>query len=359
MRARNTAFFTCLLLILTGCGQSGSSDFGWFKYSPPPGWEVRKSPEGVGSSLPVVTFVHGTEADPSLNLQFLDVSGHKSRADREAEVFLLGMLRVAQNPGPNRYEVTTAALEVPAAARAMGIGITKTAGDTFTRQWHAFLVLPDEGRVRVELRGSKAAVTRHWPAVRDSLRDLAFPKARRDPPEVDLQAAHAFFLEALKGDRLWPSENRIAGMRMRDAHLSVLAAPAFSGVTDLNLCSNSRVLTDGIDISDAGLEHLSGLPLEKLYLRSSLIRGPGLRHLQSMPLKTLILGETLMDDDALTHLEGLSLTSLGLSNTRVTDAGIEKLAGLPLRFIELQGSLVTPDGVAALKKAIPGLVVMY
>ena len=110
-------------------------------------------------------------------------------------------------------------------------------------------------------------------------------------------------------------------------------------------------LNNNPDVSDAGLEHLSGLSkLRVLYLHRSNVKGPGIRHLPDS-LVVLDLGFTPLEDEGLVHLKNMRrLKFLRLSHTNVTDEGISNLSGLvALEELALDGTDVTDAGLDHVK----------
>ena len=107
------------------------------------------------------------------------------------------------------------------------------------------------------------------------------------------------------------------------------------------------------------LEGLDGL--RELYMYCPGLTDAGLDHLKGLTgLRVLDLPETHVTDAGLDHLKGLtSLERLSLAGcTQVTDAGLQHLKGLRgLRELDVYGTHVTDAGVAAIEKAIPGIVV--
>ena len=362
-------FILCFLtVLLSGCGKPPGENFEWFRYAPPEGWEQRELPQGVSMTMPGVAFNREGGDPRSPRLVIMDVSDHKAREERVAEVFLLGRERIARNQlkeakqrgdGEMRYEVFLKSLSLPASETTKVVQVMRTINGAPFGEWHAFLSLPGGGKVRVHFEALEPLFSELLPGVRESLQSLSFSKELTRAEAVKSGAAMDYFKSELNGERLWLSENRIDGMRIGNEHLAVLQDPAFAEVTEFNLCADSRAISDGVDVTDDGLRHLAGLPLEKLYIRSSLVEGPGLEQLKDLPLDTLILGGTLIENADLQHLEGMTIRSLGLDNTRVDDGVLPYLEALPLRYIELQGTLVSPEGVERLKALKPGITVMY
>lgn len=114
-------------------------------------------------------------------------------------------------------------------------------------------------------------------------------------------------------------------------------------------------------VTDAGLEHLTGLPrLQTLSLsRCWDVTDAGRVHLKRLTqLRSLDLSGTKATGAALEHLKDMArLQKLDLSGCdNVADAGLEHLRGLTrLRSLNLAGTTVTEAGVTKLKKALPSL----
>ena len=66
-----------------------------------------------------------------------------------------------------------------------------------------------------------------------------------------------------------------------------------------------------------------------------------------------------MSDAGLEHLKGLPrLQSLVLTGTKVSDAGLKHLKGLTqLRYLDLSGTKVTAAGVKRLQQALPNCLI--
>lgn len=122
----------------------------------------------------------------------------------------------------------------------------------------------------------------------------------------------------------------------------------------------SEVLLLDVNVTDAGLKHLAGLPIKQLVLTRSNVAGPGLADLAGIPtLESLSLSETDVTDDDLQYIARIpSLRYLNLIDCNIADAGLKHLTGLPLETLSLDGTSVTDRGADALMKANPGLRVV-
>lgn len=120
-------------------------------------------------------------------------------------------------------------------------------------------------------------------------------------------------------------------------------------------------LADG-KIGDDHLAPLKDLPkLAQLNVRGKEITDAGLVHIKdSKGLIRLHLEKTKVTDAGLAHLKGLeNLEYMNLYGTAVTDAGLKQLEGLKkLRRLYLWQAPVTDAGVAALKAAIPEIMIV-
>ena len=90
------------------------------------------------------------------------------------------------------------------------------------------------------------------------------------------------------------------------------------------------------DVTDAGVAHLSSLPLHKLILSED-ITNAGLTHLSSLPLDTLNMSYCYCITDAgVAHLSSLPLHTLDMSYCYgITDAGVAHLSSLPLHTLDM------------------------
>lgn len=220
---RNPAFFLyCFLpLLFSGCGKPTGENFEWFRYAPPEGWEQRNLSQGVSMTMPGVAF-HREGGDPrSPRLVIMDVSDHRARSERVAEVYLLGRERIARNQlkeampagdAKMRYEAELENLSLPASESTKVVQVKRTIKGEPFGEWHAFLSLPGGGKVRVHFEALEPSFSELLPGVRESLQSLSFSKELTRVEAVDGAAAMDYFKSELNGERLWLSENRIDGV---------------------------------------------------------------------------------------------------------------------------------------------------
>ena len=181
--------------------------------------------------------------------------------------------------------------------------------------------------------------------------------------------------------RLAPLKNlktlRLGGYQINDDSLAIIK----------KLASLTGLTIDEAAITDAGLAHLAGLPLEevglsrcyrvtdegfrrlgglvalrRLTLRGIPLTGAGLAHLpDTSTLLVLRLNETGVDDDALQHLRRLKkLTRLELRQTLVTDAAVDHLKRLgSLRFLDVRETRISEAGVKRLAETLPKCNIMH
>lgn len=118
----------------------------------------------------------------------------------------------------------------------------------------------------------------------------------------------------------------LLGDKIKDEH--VVDVAAISNVIWLNLA--------GTGISDAAVDSLKGMKLQKLHLEKTAIGDAACNALADMK----------------------SLTYLNLYSTNVTDEGLTHLTGLEnLQQLHIWKSAVTKEGVAKLKESLPELMV--
>jgi hypothetical protein len=162
--------------------------------------------------------------------------------------------------------------------------------------------------------------------------------------------------------------------------------PLVQAVKDVRVLSLS-----GCPITDAGLEHLRHLgKTEILILSNTKLRGQSLRQLSILPalqgislrdcplddpdlrgLEPLFTGlapgvhlsldKTPIGDDDLAKLSGsTNVMYLSLSRTSISDAGLPHLYKLSkLAVLDVRNTRVTAEGVTRLKRAIPGIDVLW
>lgn len=131
-----------------------------------------------------------------------------------------------------------------------------------------------------------------------------------------------------------------------------------SEITDADLVSlrdlyGLRFLSlTGTGLTNAGLEHLIGLPeLLQLSLADTRVTDAGLPRLKSLSrLELLKLDRTWITDSGVEHLCGFAqLRALSLIDTQITDASLPRLKSLPrLEYLHLNGTKVTDAGMECL-----------
>ena len=100
--------------------------------------------------------------------------------------------------------------------------------------------------------------------------------------------------------------------------------------------------------TDRALSHLNGLhSLQRLYVSSSKISDAGLQHLSGLKLETLDLSGTGITDAGLQYLSTLKeLQDLRLSKTRILGDGLKHLSQLKrLESLELRGNKLADDSL--------------
>jgi hypothetical protein len=360
---RSIGAFVCIAT--AGCGGTGGTDYGWFSYTPPAGWARYEPPPGVTYAPTLVEFRPQVEdLAKAPHLQIRDVTDQKSRIERIPELYAYarerdGRLRRAQAERQGIAEPVFAIEKVSPAIRGpgeeQGLSITMDLGGRLERQLFYFVHAPDGRRYRVDYLGVDPGFEAHRDAIVSSLASLRFEEV--EEPEFSLEATVAALEEQLDGDRLWLYDGRVGEQRLNDRHLEALQDPAFAGVTDLNLISGHDATMGGVDVTDAGLAHITQLPLKSLIMRGSLVTDAGLAQLEGLQLESLVLAETLVEGDGLKHLSGMPLKVIDLAGTRVGDESLQYLAGLPLLSINLHATRVTDAGVATLERELPGALI--
>lgn len=125
------------------------------------------------------------------------------------------------------------------------------------------------------------------------------------------------------------------------------------GMADLGRLTQLKSLfLSNMQIS-GGLEHLENLTdIEDLMLYGASISNEDLKTIGRLTnLRSLNLGRTQITDAGLQHLSGLTkLQELWLSNINISDAGLAFLpTTMPLELLDLSGTNITDDGLAQWK----------
>jgi hypothetical protein len=126
-----------------------------------------------------------------------------------------------------------------------------------------------------------------------------------------------------------------------------------AGLERLRVFTQLRTLNlDGTKVSDEGLAHLKGLPLQALHLNGTKVSDEGLADLDGLPLQVLNLNDTQITDAGLAHLsDSRDLSSLYLANTLITDEGLAHLKNLTrLSILDLRGTKILDPGLAHLQQ---------
>lgn len=111
----------------------------------------------------------------------------------------------------------------------------------------------------------------------------------------------------------------------------------------------------GTNVTNEGLKHLAGMPIQKLHLERTQIGDEGLKHLKSFKdLHYLNLYDTKTTDVGLEHLKSLvNLKKLFVWKTEVTESGIKQLQE-SIPELEIVGELkLEPVVVEEPKKEVP------
>lgn len=200
--------------------------------------------------------------------------------------------------------------------------------------------MPEQRNDQIELDGATGADIKKLAGL--PLRSLVLKR-----PEFKFTAAIGQVLQSLPLEHLaldWNSE-----LAKHPACLSGLARlsslkMAHAGFNDECLAAIAKLKLRRLDIaassiSEEGLAHLAGMPLESLslegarYLES--LRGT-LRALRGLPLRNLNLADlNCFSNDDLAELKGFRLEGLDLGLNDVTVEGLAHLAGLPLKRLGL------------------------
>ena len=123
------------------------------------------------------------------------------------------------------------------------------------------------------------------------------------------------------------------------------------GVAAISECAHLQELSlNGPDVTDAGLKALTKFRLKSFKLRNARITEAGMADIASIAQRAegLSLVGCSVTDDGLRHLVGLPLDRLNLAYTDITDAGLPTLSRLRLKLLDVSGTEVTPRGVRVL-----------
>lgn len=169
----------------------------------------------------------------------------------------------------------------------------------------------------------------------------------RNLRQIDLDCSSSFSEENLK---FLPSLEHVSLTRATD-----------DALIGLGSCKRLRNLTlRGEQISDRGVEHLRGLPLNSVWLMNTNVGNRGMAVFATMPnLKLLRLEGSQVDDSGLESLAALTrLEVLEVSESKVGGSGLRHIARLPnLRLLLLNRTAVSDEGVAHLG-ASPSLIIL-
>jgi thiol-disulfide isomerase/thioredoxin len=126
-----------------------------------------------------------------------------------------------------------------------------------------------------------------------------------------------------------------------------------AGVEHLSGLKHLTTLTIGdTRITNAGLKALTALEqLELIGLHGTRVNDEGLIHLKAFPrLKSLFLSKSAVTDEGLRTVKGLAdLELLWLAESRITDAGVAELHSLSkLKSLSLEGTGITDEGLSHL-----------
>ena len=125
------------------------------------------------------------------------------------------------------------------------------------------------------------------------------------------------------------------------------------------LAGLSHLELDAAEISDAGLEHLTALPIEWLSVSGTHVTDAGLAHLTKLKrLATLQAGRRPVPSFAVVNTpQGMesrpNIPPDQNAETQVTDAGLKHLATIvTLRSLDLRGANISDDGLKQLRSAL-------
>lgn len=180
-------------------------------------------------------------------------------------------------------------------------------------------------------------------------------------------------LTSLRRLNVWPpvTDNDLANIKglkdLRELHLVGLKGTGevsdagLEHLSGMDKLKELFITAESTAITDEGIKSLRGLKgLETLSLPGKKITDSTLLHLRGFKnLKRLYLPHTGITDKGLVHLEDFPiLTELSLSHTKVTDQGLEHLVGLKkLKYLNLRGTRVTENGIEALRGLNPDCMI--
>ncbi len=133
---------------------------------------------------------------------------------------------------------------------------------------------------------------------------------------------------------------RVREAQLTDKQLSYLTRSRLSAIS----------LNSNPEITDDGLLYLHALPLKKLWLAHTRLKGTGLAHIQADSLEYLDLEGTEIDDHALEIIGRMSnLETLMLSSPKITNDGLKFLLGMKsLRHLSVFGDQLSDEGITPL-----------
>jgi beta-lactamase regulating signal transducer with metallopeptidase domain/5-hydroxyisourate hydrolase-like protein (transthyretin family) len=120
---------------------------------------------------------------------------------------------------------------------------------------------------------------------------------------------------------------------------------------------------DALKITDAGVEHLSGLTtLERLYLQGASLTDKGVAALKNMKaMRSLDLNGPGITDASVEYLLGMTkLQHLNVSNTGLTEKGVDRLLTLPeLKRLFLPSAAIPSEHRDEVRLRRPGVQVIF
>ncbi len=148
----------------------------------------------------------------------------------------------------------------------------------------------------------------------------------------------------------------VGASHLRSFHRVVFISTRYDDGTDGER-TKPRQITD-IELELIGQLH----QLERLLLDGANISDSGVQHLHDLRrLRYVSFENTRLTDAGLAHIHVLPcLKELDVSGTQVTDAGLRHLEGaLQLKWLELSGTKATDAGVTRLRKALPQCEILF